>query len=100
MTARLLNICIVFGLMVGLGACAAGGWKQLQDEFPEVRANCGLRGTVLERDGDDRRLLRLVFRQRYNARLQASRDGSLACVEHWARERGWRVTTAPGGEGG
>lgn len=80
-------------------ACASENWRQLREEFPEVSANCGLRGTLLERDRSDKRLLRLVFRQRYNARLQAARDGSLACVEHWARERGWRVTTAPDGEG-
>ena len=86
-------------LILVTASCASQGWKQLQEEFPEVRANCGLRGTVLERDGSDKRLLRLVFRQRHNAALQASRDDSLACVEHWARERGWRVTTAPGGEG-
>ncbi len=84
-------------LMLVAASCAGHGWKQLQEEFPEVRVNCGLRGTLIERDAVDKRLLRLVFRQRYNARLQASRDGSLACVEHWARERGWRVTTAPSG---
>ena len=78
-------------------ACASNGWKQLREEYPAVRADCGLGGTSIERDATDKRLLRLVFRQRYNARLQASRDGSLDCVEQWARERGWRVTTAPAG---
>jgi len=82
-----------------LSACAGRDWNGLQEEFPNVSANCGLRGVLLQRDGSHKRLLRLVFRQRHNAALQASRDGSLACVEHWARERGWRVTTAPSGEG-
>jgi hypothetical protein len=96
--SRRIQISSIFIIVAAtLGACASDGWKQLREEFPEVRANCGLRGTLLQRDATDKRLLRLVFRQRYNARLQASRDGSLACVEHWARERGWRVTTAPGG---
>ncbi|HYI39456.1 MAG TPA: hypothetical protein VE053_03970 [Allosphingosinicella sp.] len=76
-----------------LSGCANNGWNRLQAEFPEVSANCRLRGTLLERDATEKRLLRLVFRQRYNARLQASRDGSLACVENWARERGWRLVT-------
>lgn len=82
-----------------VAACAGHGWGQMRSEFPEVSVNCGLRGVKLERDPDDRRLLRLAFRQRYNARLQASLDGSLDCLHHWARERGWRVTTAPVGEG-
>jgi hypothetical protein len=97
--SRLTHVAFTLVAGAAMSACASNGWKQLQEEFPEVSANCGLRGTLLERDRHDKRLLRLVFRQRYNARLQASRDGSLACVEHWARERGWRVTTAPGGEG-
>lgn len=92
-------LALVLAGAVVTGACASNGWKQVKGEFPEVSANCGLRGVVLQRDATDKRLLRLVFRQRHNARLQASRDGSLDCVEHWARERGWRVTTAPGGDG-
>jgi hypothetical protein len=31
--------------------------------------------------------------------LQARRDGSLDCIDGWARERGWRLTRASGGEG-
>jgi len=87
---RTLSILIT---TAALSACTGHGWKQLQEEFPEIRTNCGLKGTVLERDAGDKRLLRLGFLQRHNAALQASRDGSLACIEHWARERGYRVVT-------
>lgn len=92
---------ISFILIMGafLGGCANSGWKSLQEEFPEVRDNCSLRAVLLQRDATDKRLLRLVFLQRSNVALQARLDGSLACVEHWARERGWRLTTGPGGEG-
>lgn len=90
MKARPVAALIAAAAMSG---CAGHGWKQVREEFPEVRANCGLRGTTIRRDGSDKRLLHLLFRQRHNAALQASRDGSLACVEHWARERGWRITT-------
>lgn len=91
----------IFHLLAGaaLSAGATHGWDRLREEFPQVRANCGLRGAVLERDRTDKRLLRLVFRRRNNAVVQAERNGSLACVEHWARERGWRLTTEPGGKG-
>ena len=86
-------LALILASSAALSACASDGWKQVREEFPEVSANCGLRGTLLRRDATDKRLLRLVFRQRHNARLQASRDGSLDCVEHWARERGWRLVT-------
>lgn len=97
--ARRTYIAAILMAGAALSGCASHGWRQLQEEFPEVRDNCGLRGTLLQRDTADKRLLRLFFLQRSNAALQARRDGSLACVEHWARERGWRLTTGPGGEG-
>jgi hypothetical protein len=81
-----------------LGACAANGWARMQAEFPEVRANCGLSGTYLERDRRDRRLLRLLFRHRSNMALQARRDGRVACAQLWAEEQGFRLTTAPDGD--
>jgi len=96
---RRLHILLGLALSVATAACAGDGWKRLQEEYPEVRANCGLKRAVLHRDAKDKGLLRLTFPQRYNAGLQARQDGSLACVEHWARERGWRLTTLPGGEG-
>ncbi|HEX8363720.1 MAG TPA: hypothetical protein VF603_00375 [Allosphingosinicella sp.] len=80
-----------------LGACTANGWERMQAEFPEVRANCGLHGTHLERDRRDRRLLHLVFRHRSNMALQASQDGRVACAQLWAEEQGFRLTTGPNG---
>jgi hypothetical protein len=82
---------ILLALGAALGACANSGRPEMEEEFAEVRSNCGLRGTILERDPKDRKTLRLLFRQRNNAALQARRDGSLACAEHWARERGYRL---------
>lgn len=96
---RRTQFVLIVVVGAALSACVSNGWTQLQQEFPEVRANCGLRGTLLQRDATHKRLLHVVFRQRHNAALQARRDGSLACVEHWARERGWRLATGPGGEG-
>jgi len=46
-------------------------------------------------DRTDRRLLHFVFGHRNNMEHQARQDGRLACAEHWARERGYRVTTSP-----
>jgi hypothetical protein len=80
-----------------IAGCAAHGWAQMQEEYAEVRVNCRLGGTILQRDPHDRRLLRLVFRQRNAEELAASRDGRLACARHWATERGHRLTVA--GEG-
>ena len=79
-----------------LAGCATGGsWSRMQAEFPEVRANCGLTGTYIERDRRDRRLLHLVFRHRSNMALQARQDGRVACAQLWAEEQGWRLTTGP-----
>ena len=77
-----------------LAACATSGWERMRDEFPEVRANCRLSGTEIERDRSDPRLLHLVFRHRSNMAAQARDDGRLACAEHWARERGYRLVAA------
>lgn len=82
-------------LALFLAGCATNSWARIQAEFPEVRANCRLHGVDLMRDATDRRLLHLVFRHRNNMELQARQDGRLACAEHWARERGYRVTTSP-----
>ncbi|HKR25615.1 MAG TPA: hypothetical protein VJS15_10170, partial [Allosphingosinicella sp.] len=76
-----------------LAGCVTDSWARMQEEFAEVRVNCRLAGTILERDLHDRRLLRLIFRQRNAEELAASRDGRLACVQHWAAERGYRLTT-------
>ena len=81
-----------------LGACAHDRWARMQAEFPEVTANCRVPGVELERDRRDKRLLRLVFRHRSNMRMRAEQDGRLACFQHWARERGYRlVASAPDG---
>jgi hypothetical protein len=78
-----------------LAGCATDRFERLQAEFAEVSANCRLSGVALLRDATDRRLLHLVFRHRNNMELQARQDGRLACAEHWARERGYGVTTSP-----
>jgi hypothetical protein len=80
-----------------LASCATDRFERLQTEFAEVSVNCRLHGVDLMRDAADRRLLHLVFRHRNNMELQARQDGRLACAEHWARERGYRVTTSPQG---
>jgi hypothetical protein len=90
---KLLGIVAAGAVLVA--ACAADNWSRLQAEFPEVRANCRLGGTTIERSRTDRRLVHLVFRQRNAEELAAARDGRLACAEHWARERGFRLTTEP-----
>jgi hypothetical protein len=82
---------------LALAGCATDRFERLQAEFAEVSANCRLSGVALMRDASDRRLLHLVFRHRNNMELQARQDGRLACAEHWARERGYRVTTSPHG---
>ena len=82
-----------------LGACTANGWERMQAEFPEVRANCGLHGTYLERDRRDRRLLHLVFHHRNNMAFQATQDGRVACAQLWAEEQGFRLTIEPQGAG-
>lgn len=76
-----------------LAGCATGDWERMQAEFPEVRENCGVPGAELERDRRDRRLLHLVFRHRSNMQERAERDGRVACFQHWARERGYRLVS-------
>ena len=87
----------ILAVAAALGACTAPGWERMQAEFPEVRANCGLSGTYLERDRRDRRLLHLVFRHRSNMALQARQDGRVGCAQLWAEEQGFRLTTEPHG---
>lgn len=91
---------ILLSACLGIAGCAtahAGGWARMLEEFPEVRANCGLSGTYLERDRRDPRLLHLVFRHRSNMALQARQDGRVACAQLWAEEQGFRLTAAPDG---
>ncbi|HEX8215948.1 MAG TPA: hypothetical protein VF577_00665 [Allosphingosinicella sp.] len=85
----------VLGWALALGACATGDWARMQAEFPEVRANCGLHGTRIERDRRDPRLLHLRFGHRNNEALQARQDGRVACAQLWAEEQGFRLTTEP-----
>ena len=89
----------VVAAAAALGACAGTGWERMQAEFPEVRANCALHGTYLERDRRDRRLLHLIFRHRNNMTAQARQDGRVACAQLWAEEQGFRLTTGPDGAG-
>jgi hypothetical protein len=89
----------IFLIAAALAGCASDGWDRLQREFPQAKGDCRLHGTLLQRDSGDNRLLRLVFLHRNNEALQARTDGRVACLERWARERGWRVTTAPEGKG-
>ncbi|HEY6816941.1 MAG TPA: hypothetical protein VI168_15500 [Croceibacterium sp.] len=79
--------------MVALVGCAHDSWASMQEEFPDVRANCGLQGASLSRDAHDKRLLRLTFRDRSAVEIAARADGSLGCVEAWASERGYTLTT-------
>jgi len=88
-----ISLILALGGAAALAGCATNSWAQMEEEFPEVRMNCGLVRTYLERDPDDERGLRLIFPQRNNAAMQARAEGSLACVEHWAAERGYTLTT-------
>ena len=90
-----MKAALALVIPAALVACAASDWARLQAEFPDVRANCGLGGASIERDRHDGRLIRLVFRQRNAEELAAAREGRLACAQHWARERGYRLTTEP-----
>ena len=95
----IFSILVLAAAAAGLGGCATGDWSRMQAEFPDVSANCGVPGVELERDEVDKRLLRLVFRHRSNMRMRAERDGRVACFQHWARERGYRLVAAgPDGE--
>ena len=90
-----ISSILIAGASVALIAgCTSNRWSRIEAEFPEVRANCRLSGTFLERDARDRRLLHLIFRHRNAEEIAARQDGRLACAEHWARERGYRLTTA------
>lgn len=90
------RIALLAALAATLSACAANDWARMQAEFAEVAPNCGLHGVDLQRDARDRRLLHLVFRHRSNMALQATNDGRVACVGHWANERGYRLATSGG----
>jgi hypothetical protein len=93
-----ISTSLALGAALLLGGCAHDRWARMQAEFPEVSANCRVPGVELERDGRDGRLLRLVFSHRSNMRMRAEQDGRLACFQHWARERGYRlVASGPDG---
>ena len=92
---RRADISLPILAAAALAGCASDRFERLQAEFAEVSANCGLGGVALLRDRTDRRLLHFVFGHRNNMEHQARQDGRLACAEHWARERGYRVTTSP-----
>jgi len=88
-----VSAIIVGGAPILLVGCAHQSWASMQEEFPDVRANCGLQGASLSRDEHDERLLHLTFRQRSAVEIAARADGSLGCIENWARERGYQITT-------
>lgn len=88
-----ISIPIVGAAALLASGCATDDWGRMRDEFAEVRANCRLRGTILERDREDPRLLRLIFRQRNAEEIAAEADGRLACARLWAGERGYRLVT-------
>jgi hypothetical protein len=60
----------------------------LRQEFEEARTNCGLPRLLMQASDRDPRVLLFRFPQRYDAPGSAERDGSLACLTHWAHERG------------
>ena len=86
----------LLGAASALAGCATGGgWARMEREFAQVRANCMLLGTDIERDRRDRRLIHLIFRHRNNMVMQAREEGRVACAQLWAEEQGWRLTTEP-----
>jgi hypothetical protein len=92
-TGPVISSILTISAAAALAGCAHNDWASMQEEFPDVRANCGLQGASLSRDEHDKSLLRLTFRQRSAVELAARADGSLGCVETWARERGYQITT-------
>ena len=90
----MMRIALLAAFAASLAACATNDWPQMRADFAEVAPNCGLHGVDLERDARDRRLLHLIFGHRNNMAQQARDDGRVACMEHWAHERGYRLTTA------
>jgi len=73
-------------LAAALAACATTPSIGLEAEFAEAAANCGLPTAQLVRDPADPKLLGLSF-----PAPVAVGEGSLACLTHWARERGYRL---------
>ena len=63
-----------------------------EEEFPEVRANCGLPGAALTRHVSGWRLT--LPPETYAARGRKPIAGRIACVENWALERGLNLVVA------
>ena len=69
-------------------ACAHRQQVDLRREFEEARTNCRLPRLLMQASDRDPRVLLVRFPQRYHAYGSAERDGSWACLTHWADERG------------
>ena len=73
---------------ISASACAHRQEIDLRREFEEARTNCGLPRLLMQASDHDPRVLLVRFPQRYHAYGSAERNGSWACLTHWAHERG------------
>jgi len=73
---------------ISASACAHRQQIDLRREFEEARLNCRVPRLLMQASDRDPRVLLVRFPQRYHAYGSAERDGSLACLTHWAHERG------------
>lgn len=71
------------------------GLRLVEPELPQGVAlasiGCGMPRTVRALGGADGREIRIHFPLRHNELGQARRDGSLACLNDWAADRGYQV---------
>jgi hypothetical protein len=84
----------VIALVAALAAATAAQspLEDLFEEFPEVAMNCELPEAALARFTDEGRNVRLLLpRATYRRRGEPAVAGRIACIEHWARERGLRL---------
>lgn len=91
--ARLIAPILLALVAISVSACAHSQRLDLRQEFEEVRTNCGLPRMLMTPADDNPRVLLFRFPQRHDAYGAAERNGSWACLTHWARERG--VTLRP-----
>lgn len=64
------------------------------DEFPDIVRNCELLEARLMQNADGEGYVLALPREIHAARDRAPAQGRIACVIHWARERGLALTLA------
>ena len=79
---------------ISASACAHRQEIDLRGEFEEARTNCRLPRLLMQASDRDPHVLLVRFPQRYDAHGSAERNGSWACLDHWAHERGLTLRLA------